>query len=163
MFKPHYGHCTGCGADKEDKVLIVVKKGLCKRCNYEMKQSTKKERSSNVHSSSSLRKQSKGNTGQLKLFIKLYNASNKKSEVSDDPLLPPGHNKFHWQFSHILGKGSYKDLILHEPNIMLITWQEHEEYTNGRWKDTWPEEKVIDTLRRKEELIRYSHDQKKAL
>ncbi len=39
MFKPHFGTCSQCHNDDR---WIVVKKGLCAKCNHELKQSKKK-------------------------------------------------------------------------------------------------------------------------
>lgn len=39
MFKPDYGTCIECGGNN---LLIVVKKGYCERCNYDIKQAKKK-------------------------------------------------------------------------------------------------------------------------
>lgn len=48
------------------------------------------------------------------------------SELSGKPLLPKGHNQWHWQFMHILPKGSYPRYKLNIENIVLGTVWEHE-------------------------------------
>lgn len=48
------------------------------------------------------------------------------SEVSGKPLLPKGHFKWHWQFAHILPKGTYSRFKLREDNIMLMLPEEHD-------------------------------------
>jgi hypothetical protein len=64
-------------------------------------------------------------SGQLKLFKQLYEASDKRSEISGKPLHPPSHWQFHWQFQHCLPKGLYKRFKLHPENIVLMLPEEH--------------------------------------
>ena len=48
------------------------------------------------------------------------------SEVSGKPLLRKGHFQWHWQFAHVLPKGTYKRFKLREENIMLMLPEEHD-------------------------------------
>lgn len=48
------------------------------------------------------------------------------SELSGKPLLPKGNFKWHWQFLHVLPKGSYPSYRLNPDNIMLGLPEEHE-------------------------------------
>lgn len=48
------------------------------------------------------------------------------SELSGKPLLPKGNFKWHWQFLHVLPKGSYPSYKLNPDNIMLGLPEEHE-------------------------------------
>lgn len=48
------------------------------------------------------------------------------SEISGKPLFPPHHYKFHWQFLHLLSKGTYPKYKLNPDNIILGTPKEHE-------------------------------------
>lgn len=48
-----------------------------------------------------------------------------KSEVSGADLLPFGDPMWHWQFSHLLPKGSYKEDQVDPNNIIAVTVHEH--------------------------------------
>jgi hypothetical protein len=48
------------------------------------------------------------------------------SELSGKPLLPYGHIQWHWQFLHILPKGSYPKWKFEKKNIILALPEEHE-------------------------------------
>jgi hypothetical protein len=63
---------------------------------------------------------------QRDLFEHIWNTREHVSELSGDPLLPKGHFQWHWQFLHILPKGSYPHYRLNIENIVLGTVQEHE-------------------------------------
>jgi len=45
-------------------------------------------------------------------------------------LHPVGHWQWHWQFAHVLGKGSYPKYKLNPENIMLMLPEEHEKQEN---------------------------------
>jgi hypothetical protein len=49
-----------------------------------------------------------------------------KSELTGLPLFPPHHYKWHWQFLHVLPKGTYPKYKLNPDNILLGTIKEHE-------------------------------------
>ena len=48
------------------------------------------------------------------------------SEISGRPLHPIGHWQWHWQFAHVLSKGTYGKYRLNPDNIMLMLPEEHE-------------------------------------
>lgn len=48
-----------------------------------------------------------------------------RSELTGEPLLPPGNSRWHWQFLHVLPKGIYPKFRLNPENIILATPEEH--------------------------------------
>lgn len=68
----------------------------------------------------------KKSTGELKLFKEIWEERKHKSELSGNPLLPYGHFQWHWQFLHILSKGTYPKWKLEKKNIILGTVDEHQ-------------------------------------
>lgn len=75
-------------------------------------------------------------TGERELFVKMYEAGHNKSWISGERLLPPTHEKFHWQYHHILEKGQnkYPKYKLVEKNIVPLTIREHDLIQNFRYK-----------------------------
>ncbi len=63
---------------------------------------------------------------QNQLFKEIWNERPHVSELSGDPLLPPGHFQHHWQFLHVLPKGTYPKWKLEKKNIILGTVDEHQ-------------------------------------
>ncbi|MCB9073995.1 MAG: hypothetical protein H6552_00460 [Chitinophagales bacterium] len=63
---------------------------------------------------------------QKQLFLKIWETRPHVSEISGKPLLPVGHYQWHWQFAHVLNKGSYPRYKFKEENIMLMLPSEHE-------------------------------------
>jgi hypothetical protein len=63
---------------------------------------------------------------QSELFDYIWEIKEHKSEISGDNLLPKGHFQWHWQFLHILPKGTYPKYKLLPKNIILGTVKEHE-------------------------------------
>jgi len=63
---------------------------------------------------------------QKELFQHIWDTRDHVSEVSEKPLFPEGHCKWHWQFAHILPKGSYPAYKLRPENILLMLPEEHE-------------------------------------
>lgn len=49
-----------------------------------------------------------------------------RSELSGKPLLPKGHFQWHWQFLHVLPKGTYPAYKFDSENILLGLPNEHE-------------------------------------
>ena len=43
---------------------------------------------------------------------------------------------------HVIPKGSYKKFRLRKDNILPGTKEQHEQQSNGRYKDEWPAERV---------------------
>lgn len=62
---------------------------------------------------------------QSELFNYLWKTRPHISELSGKPLLPKGHFQWHWQFAHILPKGSYPKWKLEAKNIVLCLPDEH--------------------------------------
>lgn len=63
---------------------------------------------------------------QLELFNFIWDTRFHVSEISGDYLLPKGNSRWHFQFCHILSKGSYPLYKLNPDNIILMTVSEHE-------------------------------------
>jgi len=81
---------------------------------------------------------------QAELFRHIWDTREHVSGLSDKPLeYYPGHSLWHWQFLHILPKGTYPAYKLLEKNIVLGLKSEHEK------QDSIPE-----FLKLREELTR---------
>lgn len=63
---------------------------------------------------------------QKEMFEYIWDTSPHVSEISRKPLLPQGHFQWHWQFLHVLPKGSYPHYKFKSDNIILATVSEHE-------------------------------------
>ena len=63
----------------------------------------------------------KKETGELQMFKEIWEERPHVSELSGKPLLPIGHFQWHWQFLHVLPKGSYPHYKLKKENIVLGT------------------------------------------
>lgn len=63
---------------------------------------------------------------QLDLFKKIYYERASISELTGEYLLSPYDFQWHWQFLHVLPKGSYPQMKLFEWNILLALPEEHE-------------------------------------
>jgi hypothetical protein len=63
---------------------------------------------------------------QKMLFEHIWETREHVSELTGKPLLPKGNFKWHWQFCHILPKGSYNYYKLNPENIILARPEEHE-------------------------------------
>lgn len=68
---------------------------------------------------------------QKQLFEEIWEERPHVSELTGKRLLPKGHPMWHWQFAHILPKGSYPLWKLQKENIMLMTPDEHENQENS--------------------------------
>lgn len=62
---------------------------------------------------------------QSDLFEIVWSEREHVSDISGKPLLPKGHSQWHWQFLHIVPKGSYPKWKLNPDNIILGTVEEH--------------------------------------
>lgn len=113
-FKPHFGECSNPDCN-EDNPFIVVKSGLCQRCNYNKKQAGKKKAGKKTGGYTYVREA----TGEGELFEEIM------KDFGDDPvkcfvcgrrisLLMP-HN-----FAHVLPKGKYSSFRLYKPNIVIL-------------------------------------------
>ena len=63
---------------------------------------------------------------QSEMFNWIWDKRPHVSEISGQPLLPKGHSQWHWQFLHILPKGSYPKYKFNPNNIILALPEEHE-------------------------------------
>lgn len=72
-------------------------------------------------------------TGEVATLDRLIKERGPYSEISGEPLVPKGHNKYHWQLFHVLGKGEYPELRLTDENLLLSTWQEQSIWTVRKW------------------------------
>lgn len=73
-------------------------------------------------------------SGEVEVFKTLWAQNKGRSEVSGKALPPPGHPMFHWTGSHLLAKGRYPDYKLDPRNIVMVTPEEHQ-----LWTDNGPE------------------------
>lgn len=62
---------------------------------------------------------------QKELFNYIWETREHVSELSGTPLLPKSHFQWHWQFLHVLPKGTYKKWELNPDNILLGTPDDH--------------------------------------
>lgn len=77
----------------------------------------------------------KGATGELALFVALYHSQKGRCAVTGEPLLPPGHPRFHCQGSHLLPKGSYQLARLWPVNVVMVLPSVHDMWTACGNKD----------------------------
>lgn len=63
---------------------------------------------------------------QKEMFVWIWDARHHQSELSGKQLLHPNHPQWHWQFLHVLPKGSYPKYKLNPDNILLGLPEEHE-------------------------------------
>ena len=63
---------------------------------------------------------------QKEMFNYIWETRDHVSELTGKPLLPKGHFKWHWQFIHVLPKGSYPAYKLKLENMLLGLPEEHE-------------------------------------
>ncbi len=85
---------------------------------------------------------------QKELFMHVWNSRPHVSELTGKPLLPINHDLWHWQFAHILSKGSYRSYKLREENIMLMLPDEHRN-----------QEKYEKFIRKRDELRCYYYNE----
>jgi len=63
---------------------------------------------------------------QKEMFAYIWETREHVSELTGEPLFPPNHFKHHWQYLHVLPKGTYPKYKLNPNNILLATPEEHE-------------------------------------
>lgn len=63
---------------------------------------------------------------QKEMFDWIWENRPHESELTGEPLLSKKHFKWHWQFLHVLPKGSYPKFKLDPRNIMLALPDEHD-------------------------------------
>ncbi len=130
MFKPNFGICIKCSA----KQMIVVKKGLCAKCNYELKQNKKKAEGKETKKKTYVKKP----TGELELFKHIGATREHKCFICKKPL----HFLTVSNFMHVLPKGKFEDLRLEEENI-VIGCHDFESSCHDVW-DKQPRSKIKD-------------------
>jgi len=64
-------------------------------------------------------------SNQKELFAYIWSVRDHVSELSGKPLLPVGHFQHHWQYLHVLPKGTYPHFRLNPENILLALPDEH--------------------------------------
>ena len=64
---------------------------------------------------------------QLEMFNYIWETREHISELSKKPLFSKIHPRWHFQFAHVLNKGSYTKYRLNPDNIMLMTPEEHQD------------------------------------
>ena len=62
---------------------------------------------------------------EKQMFDWIWENREHKSELSGQKLFPKGHSQWHWQFLHILSKGTFPAYKLNQNNIILGTIFEH--------------------------------------
>lgn len=63
---------------------------------------------------------------ESKMFKEIWESKQHISELSGKQLLPKGHFKHHWQFLHVLPKGTFPNFKYFKHNILLGLPSEHE-------------------------------------
>lgn len=123
MFKPYYGTCDQCPADRQ--VLIVINKPHL--CNYHNRLRKGKE------IISSIKPKKRKPTGEMDMFQAIWSERLHVSEVSGRPLGDVLKPVF---FSHILTKAAYPRFRLNKDNVELVTPDEHNEWETGDRSDS---------------------------
>ena len=100
MIKRKKKPCKTCLRDS-----YIFSNGECKTCSNKTKSSP---------------------TGELALFVEIWNERPHVSELTGKTLLPFHHSQWHWQFLHVLNKQRFPNLRLDKRNILLALPQEHE-------------------------------------
>lgn len=62
----------------------------------------------------------------IDLYKQIWDEREHVSELSGKPLLPINNYQWHWQFLHVLPKGSYPKWKFNKKNIILALPEEHE-------------------------------------
>ena len=120
---------------------------FCTHCGEPCDLSTRKTPFNGYTTISAVRKP----TGEAAVFKELYAECGGRSVISGEPLLPPDHSMFHFQFAHAANKGQYPEHRLLKRNIFPVTVDEHAYQTHypakcqkdPLWRTFW---KVRDEL-----------------
>jgi hypothetical protein len=109
MFKPHKNICSCC----KKQSIVVVKKLLCAKCNYELKQANKKKPKSLNNK--------RNPTGEYNIFKTILDS------FEDNPITCFVCGKrlslvTHSNFAHILRKGRYERFRLNPDNIRIMCY-----------------------------------------
>lgn len=109
MCKWHQGYRT----DKKPKDILNHRK------HYPLKRTE-------IKKVSKKRKKELAGFSQIDLFNEIWEERPHVSELTGKALLPKGRSKWHWQFLHVLPKGTFTDLKLAKDNILLGLPDEHD-------------------------------------
>jgi hypothetical protein len=75
---------------------------------------------------SAKKKESLKGRSEMDVFLEIWDKRPHTSELSGEQLLPKGHAKWHWQFLHVLPKGTFPELRLESDNVLLGLPEEHD-------------------------------------
>ena len=67
-----------------------------------------------------------GKKSVIAFYREIWEEREHVSELTGKHLLPPSHYQWHWQFLHVLPKGSYPKWKFNKKNIILALPEEHE-------------------------------------
>lgn len=129
-----YNHC---GAT--DVYLGCKSRGQCIICSNKYKNAQKKPKTKVVRKK----------TGELSVFLELWNERPHVSQVSGEPIQFFSVSNF----AHILSKGAFPSLRLEKRNIYLVTKEEHHEYDCGDRGALEKDPKWAEVFLIREELI----------
>jgi hypothetical protein len=156
MFKIHYGTCQLCGKDEQ---LIVVKRGLCQRCNHEEKQAKKKAEGKKSGGYKYVRTA----TGEKDVFQEILDS------YDDKPIYCFVCKKrltliTHHCFAHVLSKGRYPKFRLNPDNIKILCFDVntggcHRKYDFSPKSDLENDPNFADILELREKLIKEYNNQ----
>lgn len=150
MIKRKEGICYECG---KEGTLFRSSPPLC---YYHELQYKKKKYYEKQKAKGKSKYKPRKRTGEMDVFIKIWNERKHVSEVSGDPL---GNVLKPIFFSHVLTKGAYPSLRLNKENIILMTADEHQlwEFGKDKIKDD-PKWKWV--FERRDKLKREYYDSK---
>lgn len=135
--------CTYC--KKEVSKLWYANPACCMSGECRKKaldeRNNKKGISTRVLNKSPLKQKIRKPTGELKLFLEIYNARSAKCEITGEDL------RFDVNcFAHILSKGAYPNFRLNAANIIMVKADIHHLYDNSSQEkllDKYPGAKII--------------------
>lgn len=138
MFRPYFGICICHGL----KRLIVVKAGLCKQGNSDVKHKNRelsvsfpKRAIQKTIKKTPIAKKVKKATGEAALFMEIWQEAIEEASPSCPTCrvckAPLGYEPKTYYFSHVLAKSTYPSLRTYKPNIWLECFDCHREWDQG--------------------------------
>lgn len=114
----------GCG-----ELKYIFSHGCCRECSNKALLSNAGCKVYDNDKSAKKQRYERKTTGYLALFDEIWNEREHISQISGFKLLPKGHPKWHWQFSHII-ESPYKGygFPLRKDNVFLCLPEEHTLY-----------------------------------
>lgn len=103
---------------KCSRLKFIFSRGMCKECAAKNPKKKKFGGGETVKSKEPTK---------TDLFDHIWATRPHVSEVSGKPLFEKGHKFWHWQFSHLL-TGNYSKAVMNEENVVLMTWEEHQNW-----------------------------------